>query len=185
MSTIPATIFLFPLVVTSTAQSTQYLTLVDTTTVTTYTGTSVITSTVVVPETVTVGMPTPTTTVQTTEVLTSTGSTTVTEYTTTTSTSYTATTSSTSTAVVYTTVTSLAGAAVSNPSAYLGFISLFAVTIGHRTITGKTRRIRHAFSRHAPSRASLAHSLSPHLAGHRDTLLSRLESLMEGRWSSN
>jgi hypothetical protein len=76
-----------------------------------------------------------TSTVQSTQFLTSTRTTTVT--------SYTATTTSTSTSVVYTTVTpSAASAGVSsNPLVYLGFLSLLAVTVGHRVTATNGWRI--------------------------------------------
>lgn len=142
-STVPTTVVLIPSTVTSTTQNTQYLTLVGTTTVTSYSDTSTLTSTVVVPTTVTVGPSTSTTTVQTTQVLTSTGSTTMTAHTTTTSTSYTATTTSTSTVVVYTTVTTLQAMAggASSPFAYIGFLSLLAVTVGHGATAWKPWRV--------------------------------------------
>jgi hypothetical protein len=173
------TVALVPVTVTSTIQNVQYLTSILTTTVTSYTGTEASTSTIVVPTTVTVGPST--STVQTTQVLTSTGTTTVTGYATTTVTSYTATSTSTSTSVVYTTVTNLAGAGVSNPLAYLGFISLLAVMVGRRVTAGKGYRIRHVTSHRGPLTASYLRSLSPHFVDNRDTILSRPMSLMEGR----
>ena len=143
-STIPTvtTVALLLSTVTSVVQNIQYPTSILTKTVTSYTGTQASTSTIVVPTTVTVGLSTMTTTVQTTQVLSSTGSTTVAGYTTTTLTSYTATTTSTSTSVVYTTVTKAgASAPTSSPLAFLGFLSLLAITVGH-TFTGrKSRRI--------------------------------------------
>jgi len=122
-STIPTTVALLPLTVTSTAQSTQYLTSTLTTTVTSYTSTETSTSTIPTLTTVVLVPSTSTSTVQSTQYLTS--------ILTTTETSYTSTTTSTSTIVVYTTVTELGtGAAASSPLTYLGFLSLFAVTVG-------------------------------------------------------
>jgi hypothetical protein len=177
-----------------------------TTTVTSYTGTQTSTSTIVVPTTVTVSrstltptvqttqalsttspqttqVPGSTSTVQVTQVLSSTGTKTVTSYVTTTVTSYTGTSTSTSTSVVYTTLTNLAGAAASSPLAYLGFVSLFAVTVGQRVTTGKGRRVRQVASRLGLFTAFSLRSLSPDFADHCDTILSRLISLMERRWS--
>jgi hypothetical protein len=155
------TVALVPLTVASKVQSIQYLTSIDKTTVTSYTGALTWTSTIVVPATITVAPSTMTSTVRTTRALTSTGTTRETSYTTMTSTDYTATSVSTSTRVVYTTVTSLAGPASSYPFAYLGFISLLAVTVGHRSTAGEARRIRHTTSRHGPSTTS-----SPALCRH-------------------
>jgi len=135
-STIPTTVALVPLTMTSTVQSTQLLTSILTTTVTSYTGTETSTSTTVVPTTIVLVPSTVTSTVQSTQYLTSILTTTVT--------SYTATTTSTSTSVVYTTVTATpggAGAGASNPLAYLGFISLLAITVGDRIAAGKGWRI--------------------------------------------
>ena len=87
----------------STVQSTQFVTSILTTTVTSYTGTETSMSTIVVPVTVTLAPLA--STVQTTQVQTSTGTTTVTGYTTTTVTSYTGTETSMSTIVVPVTVT--------------------------------------------------------------------------------
>jgi hypothetical protein len=71
---------------------------------------------------------------------------------TTTVTSYTSTTTSTSTGVVYTTVTVSqggAGADASSPLAYLGFISLLAITAGHRVTAGRSWRIpRSSYGEH-------------------------------------
>jgi hypothetical protein len=61
--------------------------------------------------------------------------------TTTTVTSYTGTEIWTSTSVVYTTVTVLGGGA-SSSSAYLGLISLLAITVCGGVTAGKGRRIR-------------------------------------------
>lgn len=135
------TVVLVPLTVGSTVQGTEILTSTLTTTVTSYTGTQALTSTVVVPTTVTLAPLAATSTAQTTQVLTSTGTTTAAGHTTTTVTSYTATSTSTSTSVVYTTVTTLASAEASNPLAYLGFLSLLAVTVGTVT-TRKEQRIQ-------------------------------------------
>ena len=143
-STIPTTVALLPLTVTSTAQSTQYLTSTLTTTVTSYTSTETSTSTIPTLTTVVLVPSTVTSTVQSTQYLSSTLTTTVT--------SYTDTTTSTSASVVYTTVTvnpTGAGAGVSSsPLVYLGFLSLLAVTVGHRvTATNgwripRSRRVR-------------------------------------------
>ena len=133
-STIPTTVALVPLTMTSTAQSTQYLTSILTTTVTSYTSTETSTSTIPALTTVIMVPSSVTSTVQNTQLLTSILTTTVT--------SYTATTTSTSTSVVYTTVTEFqAGAGASNPLAYLGFISLLAITLGDRIAAGKGWRI--------------------------------------------
>lgn len=142
-STIPTvtTVALVPLTMTAAVQNIQYLTSILTTTMTTYTGTQTSTSTVVVPTTVTMAPSTITSVIQTTQVLTSTGTTTAAGHTITTVTSYTATSTSTSTRVVYTTVTTLASAEASNPLAYLGFLSLLAVTVGTVT-TRKEQRIQ-------------------------------------------
>jgi hypothetical protein len=137
-STIPTltTVVLVPLTVTSTVQSTQYQTSVLTTTVTSYTSTQSSTSTIVVPTTVVLIPSTMTSTVQSTQYLTSILTTTVT--------SYTATTTSTSTSVVYTTITVSpggAGAGASSPLAYLGFLSLLAITVGRTVTAGKAGRV--------------------------------------------
>jgi len=131
-STIPTvtTIALIPSTTALTVQNTQYVTSVLTTTVTSYTGTQALTSTVVVPTTVTLAPLAATSSVQARQVQTSTRTTTETKYTTVTITSYTGTLTSTSTRVVYTTATSLASAGASSPLAYLGFISLLALTLG-------------------------------------------------------
>jgi hypothetical protein len=72
----------------------------------------------------------------------------VTGFTTTTVTSYTDTMTSTSTSVVYTTATTLgAGVAASSPLAYLGFLSLLAVTFCQRATAGKDWRTLNARSR--------------------------------------
>ena len=131
---VPTTIVLVPFTVTSTAESTQYLTSTRTTTVTSYTGTE--TSTIPTVTTVALLPQTMTSTVQSTQSLTSTTTRTVT--------SYTATTTSTSTSVVYTTVAASpggAGAGASSPLAYIGFISLLAITLGDRVTAGKRWRI--------------------------------------------
>jgi hypothetical protein len=178
------TVTLLPSTVTSTAQGIQYLTSILTTTVTSYTSTLTSMSTIVVPTTVTLAPLA--STVQTTQVQTSTGTTTVTGYATTTVTSYTGTQTSTSTTVVYTTVTkSEAGAAASSPLAYLGFLSLLAVTVGPRITGGKRRTIRHVASHRGPLTVSHLRSLSLHLARHRDIIFSRLVSLMERRCLGN
>lgn len=131
-STIPTltTVVLVPLTITSTARSTQFLTSFLTTTVTSYTGTQTATSTI--PTTVALVPLTMTSAAQSTQYLTSILTTTVT--------SYTATTTSTSTSVVYTTVTNLASAGASSPLVYLGFASLFVITVGRFT-TGRGWRI--------------------------------------------
>jgi hypothetical protein len=141
-STIPTvtTVALVPFTATSTVQNTQYVTSILATTMTSYTGTQALTSTVVVPTTVTLAPLAVTSTAQTGQVQTSTGTTTETKYTTMTITSYTGTSTSASTTVIYTTVTRLASAGVSSPLTYLGFLSLFAVTVG-RVMTGKGRRV--------------------------------------------
>jgi hypothetical protein len=141
------TVVLVPLTMTSTVRSTQYLTSILTTTVTSYTGTQTWTSTVVVPATVVLVPLTTTSTVQSTQLLTSIVTTTVT--------SYTATTTSRSTSVVYTTVTASlggAGAGPSSPLAYLGFISLLAVTVAHRVTAAKGRipKVRSLMERRCP-----------------------------------
>jgi hypothetical protein len=146
---VPTTVTLAPLAATSTVQTTQVLTSTGTTivtgyttaTVTRYTGTETSVSTIIVPTTVTLGPSAVTSTVQTTQALTSTGTKTVTGHTTTTLTRYTGTETSTSTSVVYTTVTSLASHGAPNPLTYLGFISLLAVTVGHKVTVGKSRSI--------------------------------------------
>jgi len=134
---VPTTIVLVPSTVTSTVQSTQYLTSILTTTVTSYTSTSTLTSTIPTVTTVALVPLTVTSTIQSTEFVTS--------VLTTTETSYTATQTSTSTSVVYTTVTASPGGAgaggESSPLAYLGFISLLAVTVGHSITAGKGGRI--------------------------------------------
>jgi len=139
-STIPTTVALLPLTMTSTVQNTQYLTSILTTTVTSYAGTQTSTSTVVVPTTVVLVPSTVTSTVLSTQYLTSTLNTTVT--------SYTSTTTSTNTTVVYTTLTVSPGGAVvpvaaasSGSLAYLGFISLLAVTVGQAPTGSKGRKI--------------------------------------------
>jgi len=131
---VPTTIVLIPLTATSTEQSTQYLTSTATTTVTSYTDTQTVTSTIPAVTTVVLLPSTVTSTIQATQYLTSILTTTVTNYT--------STTTSTSTSVVYTTVTA-SGTSGSPSSAlgYLGFLSLFALTVGHRITTGKGRRI--------------------------------------------
>jgi hypothetical protein len=120
-----------------------------------------------------------TSTVQSTQLLTSILTTTVT--------SYTATTTFTSTSVVYTTVTANpggAGAGASSPLTYLGFISLLAVMVGRRVTGGKGYRIRHLTCHHGLL-ASSPRSLSPYLVDRRDTILSRLKSLVDRRCSSS
>jgi hypothetical protein len=202
---IPTTVTVRPSTLTRTVQTTQALTSTGTKTVTSYTtttvtrhtGTQASTSTIVVPTTVTVRPSTltrtvqttqalaSTSTVQTTQVLSSTGTKTVTSYMTTTVTSYTSTSTSTSTSVVYTTLTSLAGAAASSPLTYLGFVSLFAVTVGQRVNTGKGRRVGHVASRLGLLTVFSLRSLSRDFVDYCNTILSRLMSLMERRWSSD
>jgi len=116
-----------------TSTGTTSVTSYTTTTITSYTGTTTSTSTIVVPTTVTVAPSTATFTVETTQVLTATGTSTIISYTTTTLASYTATTTSTGAVVVYTTVTNSGGAAASSSLAYLGFLSLLALTVGRVT----------------------------------------------------
>jgi len=132
---------LVPLTLTSIVQSIQYLTSILSTTVTSYTGTQTVTSTIPTVTTVVLLPSTVTSTVESTQYLISTATTTVT--------SYTATTTSTSTSVVYTTVTATPGGAgagaSSSPLVYLGFLSLLAVTLG-RVTAGKGRRIQKARS---------------------------------------
>jgi hypothetical protein len=180
-----------------TATGTMNVTSYTTTTVTSYTGTQTSTSTVVVPTTVTVSASASTPTVQTattlpststvqvTQVLSSTGTKTVTSYITTTVTSYTSTSTSKSTTVVYTTLTSLASAAAPSSLAYLGFVSLFAVTVGERVTGGQGRRTRGAASPRGVLATFSLSSLSPRLVDYCDTIFSRLMSLMQGRCSSN
>jgi hypothetical protein len=200
---VPITVTVSPSASTSTVQTTQALTSTGTTTVTSYTtttvtsytGTQTSTSTIVVPTTVTVGpstltptvqttqAPLSTSTVQITQVVTSTGTKTVTSYRTTTVTSYTGTSTSTSTSVVYTTLTTLASAAASSPLAYLGFVSLFAVTVGQKVTARKGRRIRRLASLRGLLTAFSLRSLSPSLVDYCDRMFSRLMSLMERRCS--
>jgi hypothetical protein len=200
---VPTTVTVGPSASTSTVQTTQALTSTGTktvtsyttTTVTSYTGTQTSTSTIVVPTTVTVSPPTLTPTVQTTQappststvqitqVVSSTGTKTVTSYRTTTVTSYTGTFTSTSTSVVYTTLTTLASAAASSPLAYLGFVSLFAVTIGQKVTAGKRRRIRRVASLRGLLAAFSSRSLSLSLVDYCDRIFTRLMSLMKRRWS--
>jgi hypothetical protein len=202
---VPTTVTVTPSASTSTVQTTQAVTSTGTqtvtsyrtTTVTSYTGTQTSTSTIVVPRTVTVSASASTPTVQTTttlpststvqvtQVLGSTGTQTVTSYITTTVTSYTSTSTSKSTSVVYTTLTSLAGAAAPSSLAYLGFVSLFAVTVGQRVTGGQGRRTRGAASPRGVLGTFSLRSLSPHFVDCCDTILSRLTSLMERRCSSD
>jgi hypothetical protein len=190
---VPTTVTVSPPASTSTVQSTRAVTSTGTktvtsyttTTITSYTGTQTSTSTVVFPTTVTVSPPASTSTVQSTRAVTSTGTKTVTSYTTTTITSYTSMSTSTSTSVVYTTVAGLASAAASSPLAYLGFVSLFAVTVGQRVTAGQSRRIRRVASLRGPLTLFSPSSLSPRLVDCRDTILSRLKLLMERRCSIN
>jgi hypothetical protein len=140
---VPTTVTVGPS--TSTITTTQVVTSTGTTTVTgyttamvtSYTGTTTSTSTIPTVTTVVLVPLTVTSTAQSTQYLTSTTTTTVT--------SYTATTTSTSTSVVYTTVTATPGGsssgASSSPVAYLGFISLLALTVGHEATAGKGRKI--------------------------------------------
>ncbi len=143
---VPVTVTVGPSVVTTTVETTATLTSTGTATVTgyttmtvtSYTGTSTSTSTIVVPTTVTAGQLAASETVQATQTVTSSGTATVTGYTTSTVTSYTSTATSTSTTVVYTTVTeSGVGLAASIPLTYLGFLSLFALTVGRKTTAEK------------------------------------------------
>jgi len=132
---VPTTVVLVPSTVTSTAQSTQFLTSTSATTVTNYTSTETSTSTILVPTTVVLVPLTATSTDQSTQYLTSTSTTTVTNYTN--------TSTSTSTSVVYTTVTVSQGGAeadASSPLAYLGFISVLAITTSHGVTAGRSWR---------------------------------------------
>jgi hypothetical protein len=141
---VPTTVVLVPLTATSTEQSTQYLTSTATTTVTRYTDTQTVTSTIPTVTTVVLLPSTVTSTIESIQYLTSTSTTTVTNYT--------ATTTSTSTSVVYTTVTVSqggAGADASSPLAYLGFISVLAITASHRVTAGRSWRIpRSSYGEH-------------------------------------
>jgi hypothetical protein len=85
---------------------------------------------------------------------------------------------------VYTTVTkSGASSSPSSSLTYLGFISLLAVMVGRRVTGGKGYRIRH-LTCHRGLLASSPRSLSPYLVDRRDTILSRLKSLVD-RWCSS
>jgi len=136
---VPTTIVLVPLTATSTEQSTQYLTSTATKTVTIYTDTQTVTSTIPTVTTVVLLPSTVTSTIQATQYLTSILTTTVTNYT--------STTTSTSTSVVYTTVTTSpggagpAGAGASSSTAYPAFITVLAITIGHRVTAGRPKRV--------------------------------------------
>jgi hypothetical protein len=132
---------------TSTQTSTLYSYGTTTKTVTSYTGTSTLKSTIVVPTTVVLVPSTVTSTVGSTQFLTSTGTTTVT--------SYTATTTSTSTSLVYTTVTKSAAVAAvaSSPLVYLSFLSLLAVTVGHRVTATNGWRIPRSRTRRRCSKS--------------------------------
>jgi len=151
---VPAAATTGPSPATSTGQTIQVLTATGTTTVTgyrtmtvtSYTGTQTLTSKVVVPATGTTGPPALTSTVQTTRVLTSTRTTRMTAYTTKTVTSYTGTQTLTSTKVV------TRPAAASTHLTYLGFLSLFAVTIGHRATVGNQNVAKRKRSRRFSSR---------------------------------
>jgi len=153
---VPTAVTISPSSTPLTVQTTQVLTPIGTTTVTghttttatSYTGTQTSTSTIVVPTTVTIGASTAILTVQRTQSLVSTGTTTATGYTTKTVTGYTSTQTSTSTRIVYTTVTeSGAGAGAPSSLAYLGFLSLLAVTAGGRITAGEGWRIPRSRSR--------------------------------------
>jgi len=139
---VPVTVTVTPSTTTSTVGTTQVVietgttivTSYRTSTITSYTGTRTATSTTPSLTTVALVPSTVTSTAQSTELVTSVTSATMTSYTT--------TTTATSTTVVYTTVTQpQAGAGAPNPLAYLGFISLLAVTVGHRITAGKPPRI--------------------------------------------
>ena len=132
---------------TSTQTSTLYSYGTTTKTVTSYTGTSTLKSTIVVPTTVVLVPSTVTSTVGSTQFLTSTGTTTVT--------SYTATTTSKSTSLVYTTVTKSAAVAAvaSSPLVYLSFLSLLAVTVGHRVTATNGWRIPRSRTRRRCSKS--------------------------------
>jgi len=151
---VPAGATTGPSPATSTAQTIQVLTATGTTTVTayrtitvtSYTGTQTLASTVVVAATGTTGPPALTSTVRTTRVLTSTRTTRMTAYTTKTVTSYTGTQTLTSNKVV------TAPAAASTQLAFLGFLSLFAVTIGHRATVGERNVAKRKRSRRFSSR---------------------------------
>lgn len=132
---VPTTVVLVPSTVTSTAQSTQFLTSTSATTVTNYTSTETSTSTILIPTTIVLVPLTATSTEQSTQYLTSTSTTTVTNYT--------STLTSTSTSLVYTTLTVSQGGVrtdASSPLAYLGFMSLLAITAGRRVIAGRSWR---------------------------------------------
>ena len=139
---VPTTVVLVPLTATSTEQSTQYLTSTATTTVTSYTDTQTVTSTIPAVTTVVLLPSTVTSTIQATQYLTSVLTTIVTNYT--------STTTSTSTSVVYTTVTvsqGAAGGAGSIPLTYFSFLSLLAITVGHKVVASrpkKTSKVRSA-----------------------------------------
>jgi len=136
---VPTTIVLVPLTATSTEQSTQYLTSTATTTVTIYTDTQTVTSTIPAVTTVVLLPSTVTSTTQGTQYLTSVLTTTVTNYT--------STTTSTSTSVVYSTVTASpggagpAGAGAFSSMAYPAFMTVLAITIGHRVTAGRPKRV--------------------------------------------
>ncbi|MGA2237697.1 MAG: CARDB domain-containing protein [Candidatus Bathyarchaeia archaeon] len=182
---VPAAATTGPSLATSTGQTIQVLTATGTTTVTgyrtmtftSYTGTQTLTSTIMVPATGTTGPPALTSTGQTTKVLTSTRTTTVTSYTTTTLTSYTGTRTMTSTNVV------TRPAAASTHLTYLGFLSLFAVTVGQMaTVGSKGWRIRKRASNLKISTVSTLRSLSLHFVDSRDMILSRLMSPIRRRY---
>jgi len=133
---VPTTVVLVPLSATSTVESTEFLTSTATTTVTSYTSTVTLTSTVPTVTTVVLLSSTTTSTVQNTQFLTS--------ILTTTTTSYTTTVTSTSTSVVYTTVTVSLGAASgagSIPLTYFSFLSLLAITVGHKVVASRPKKI--------------------------------------------
>jgi hypothetical protein len=170
---------------TSTAQTIQVLTATGTTTVTgyrtmtvtSYTGTQTLTSTIVVPATGTTAPPALTSTVRTTQVLTSTRTTRMTAYTTKTVTSYTGTQTLTSTKVV------TKPAAASTHLAYLGFLSLFAVTVGQMaTARSKGWRIRKRASHLKISTVSTPSSLSLHFVDDRNMIPSRLMSPIRSKY---
>lgn len=182
---VPAAATTGPSPATSTGQTIQVLTATGTTTVTgyrtmtftSYTGTQTFTSTIMIPATGTTGPPALTSIGQTTKVLTSTGTTTVTSYTTTTLTSYTGTRTMTSTNVV------TKPAAASTHLAFLGFLSLFGVTVGQMaTVGSKGWRIRKRASHRKISTVSTLRSLSLHFVDSRDMILSRLMSPIRRRY---
>lgn len=134
---VPQTVTVSPSTVTETVESTQVLTSTNTSTVTSYTTTTATSYTGT--ETVTSNVPAVTTVVLVPQTVTATvpGTQLVTSTTATTTTSYADTSTSTITSLVYTTVTASGGGGASSPLMYLGFLSLLAVTVGHKVAAGK------------------------------------------------